>query len=51
MIKNKLDKSNSSQKQEKKPYSLLTGFSLKKIIEYENLIKIQTEKISQLEIK
>ena len=49
MIKNKLDKSNSSQKQEKKPYSLLTGFSLKKIIEYENLIKIQTEKISQLE--
>ncbi len=49
MIKNKLDKSNSSQKKEKKPHSILTGFSLRKIIEYENLIKIQNEKISQLE--
>ena len=48
LIKRKLDKSNSSKK-EKKTNSIINAFSLKKLIEYENLIKIQNEKINKLE--
>ncbi len=48
LIKRKLDKSNSSKK-EKKTNSIINVFSLKKLIEYENLIKIQNEKINKLE--
>ena len=48
LIKRKLDKSNSSKK-EKKTNSIINAFSIKKLIEYENLIKIQNEKINKLE--
>ena len=48
LIKRKLDKSNSSKK-EKKTNSIINVFSLKKLIEYENLLKIQNEKINKLE--
>ena len=48
LIKRKLDKSNSSKK-EKKTNSIINAFSLKKLIEYENLLKIQNEKINKLE--